>query len=288
MKFPNDYFRQLFQRKMRKQPGGAEMQLIYLKMLLYSIDKDARIQFQSVYDTIEEEIAEELGEDAEIVKDAVAFLEANQKLERTEKGIILPEALERVGSEGLSAERVRNFRQRKASHSDHEALQCNTTVTECDDDVTNGNVNVLHGNVDIEIDIDKEKDIEIDIDTDKEIESEEEKKKPHKKKVATSAYVVDPELNTAICDFIEHRKKMRKPMTDKAIELFIQRLQGMADNVPDQISLINTAIERGWMTVYPPKDEQRKTGTGQPDMTVNDYLLGVINGQIKTEGDDFF
>lgn len=113
-------------------------------------------------------------------------------------------------------------------------------------------------------------------------------KKPPKKKVATSAYVVDSELNTAICDFIEHRKKMRKPMTDKAIELFIQRLQGMADNVPDQISLINTAIERGWMTVYPPKDEQRKTGTGQSDMTVDDYLLGVINGQIKTEGDDFF
>lgn len=110
----------------------------------------------------------------------------------------------------------------------------------------------------------------------------------HKKKVATSAYVVDPELNTAICDFIEHRKKMRKPMTDKAIELFVQRLQGMADNVPDQISLINTAIERGWMTVYPPKDEQRQTSAGQSDMSVNDYLLGVINGQIKTEGDDFF
>ncbi|WP_432629161.1 helix-turn-helix domain-containing protein [Brotaphodocola sp.] len=33
---------------------------------------------------------------------------------------------------------------------------------------------------------------------------------------------------------------------------------------------------------------QRQTNAGQPDMTVNDYLLGVINGQIKTEGDDFF
>lgn len=280
MKLPTNFFQQLFQRKMRKQPGGAEMQLIYLKMLLYSFDKDAVISFQGVYDSIEEEISEELGEDMERVKDAVAFLEANQKLERTENGIFLPEALERVGSEGMSAERVRNFRQRKASHSDHEALQCNATVTECNASVQSGN---------IDIDIDKEKDIEIDIDTDKEIESEEEKKKKKpRKKVATSAYVVDPELNTAICDFIEHRKKMRKPMTDKAIGLFVQRLQGMADNVPDQISLINTAIERGWMTVYPPKDEQRQTSAGQSDMSVNDYLLGVINGQIKTEGDDFF
>ena len=122
MKLPNDYFRQLFQRKMRKQTGGIEMQLIYLKMLLYSIDKDAVIPFQGVYDSIEEELAEELGEESEMVKETINFLEANQRLERTENGIFLPEALKRVGSEGTSAERVRNFRRRKA-------LQCNTNVT---------------------------------------------------------------------------------------------------------------------------------------------------------------
>ena len=45
------------------------MQLIYLKMLLYSIDKDAVIPFQGVYDSIEEELAEELGEESEMVKE---------------------------------------------------------------------------------------------------------------------------------------------------------------------------------------------------------------------------
>ena len=115
MKLPNDYFRQLFQRKMRKQTGGIEMQLIYLKMLLYSIDKDAVIPFQGVYDSIEEELAEELGEESEMVKETINFLEANEKLEWTESGIFLPEALERVGSEGTSAERMRNMRRRRAS-----------------------------------------------------------------------------------------------------------------------------------------------------------------------------
>ena len=143
MKLPSDYFGQLIQKKMRKQPDGAEMQLIYLKMLLYGIDKDAEIIFQGVYDSVEDEMAEEIGEDAEAVKKTIIFLEANRKLERTEHGFILPEALERVGSEGTSAERMRNMRQRKASQCDTDATECDADGAQCD--------------VEKEIDIDKDK-----------------------------------------------------------------------------------------------------------------------------------
>ena len=265
MKLPNDYFRQLFQRKMRKQTGGIEMQLIYLKMLLYSIDKDAVIPFQGVYDSIEEELAEELGEESEMVKETINFLEANEKLEWTENGIFLPEALERVGSEGTSAERVRNFRRRKA-------LQCNNDVTECNGSATGSDASVQCCNVEKEIDIEKDKEVE----------------KEKKKKVEASAYVDDPELNTAICDFVENRKKLRKPMTDKAIALFVRHLQGMTDSVQDQIDLINTAIECGWLTVYPSKGEQRQASSRQQVMSADDCLQGIINGDIKLEGGDFF
>ena len=265
MKLPNDYFRQLLQRKMRKQTGGIEMQLIYLKMLLYSIDKDAVIPFQGVYDSIEEELAEELGEESEMVKETINFLEANQRLERTEKGIFLPEALERVGSEGTSAERMRNMRRRRAS-------QCDSSVTASDGNVTECNTSVQSGDVEKEIDIEKDKEVE----------------KEKKKKVAASAYVDDPELNTAICDFVEHRKKLRKPMTDKAIALFVRHLQEITNNVQDQIDLINTAIERGWQTVYPSKGEQKQASGRQQAMSADDCLQGIINGDIKLEGGDFF
>lgn len=153
MKLPSDYFGQLIQKKMRKQPDGAEMQLIYLKLLLYCIDKDAEIIFQGVYDSVEDEIAEEIGEDAEAVKKTLTFLEANKKLERTEHGFILPEVLELVGSESVSAERVRRFRERQASQSDGEALQCNADVTECNADGAQCNVDI-----DKDIDIDQDKD----------------------------------------------------------------------------------------------------------------------------------
>lgn len=157
MKLPSDYFGQLIQKKMRKQPDGAEMQLIYLKMLLYCIDKDAEIIFQGVYDSVEDEMAEEIGEDVETVKKTLAFLEANKKLERTEHGFILPEALELVGSESVSAERVRRFRERQASQSDGEALQCNADVTECNADGAQCNVDI-DKDIDIDIDQEKEKD----------------------------------------------------------------------------------------------------------------------------------
>ena len=157
MKLPSDYFGQLIQKKMRKQPDGAEMQLIYLKMLLYCIDKDAEIIFQGVYDSVEDEMAEEIGEDVETVKKTLAFLEANKKLERTEHGFILPEALELVGSESVSAERVRRFRERQASQSDGEALQCNADVTECNADGAQCHVDI-DKDIDIDIDQEKEKD----------------------------------------------------------------------------------------------------------------------------------
>lgn len=71
-------------------------------------------------------------------------------------------------------------------------------------------------------------------------------------------YAREEPLDSAIKDFVEHRKKMRKPMTDRAIELFIKRLNDLSDTVDGKILLINTAIERGWQTVYPAKEEEKR------------------------------
>lgn len=82
-------------------------------------------------------------------------------------------------------------------------------------------------------------------------------------------YADDDRLNNAIKDFIEHRRKLRKPMTDKAVELFIQRLNKFETSVDGQIRLINIAIERGWQTVYPTEDEK------MPERKNNDKLKAL-------------
>lgn len=67
--------------------------------------------------------------------------------------------------------------------------------------------------------------------------------------------IVD-EFEMAIKDFIDHRKKIKKPMSDRAVELLKGKLETLAPNDKQkQIDLLNTAILNGWQTVYPDKDK---------------------------------
>ena len=110
-------------------------------------------------------------------------------------------------------------------------------------------------------------------------ELKEKSAKADQKKAAASAYCDDPDLNAAVEDFVEHRKKLRKPMTDKAISLFIARVDSMAADTPGKVALINNAIEKGWQTVYPDKEPHQTREP--PGQSANDYLKSIINGEVE-------
>ena len=147
LKLNNTYFNQLEQKKMRRQKHGKDMQIIYLRMMLLSIDKGGFIYYQGVYDTIEEELAEEFSEDVELVRDTLKYLSENNMMTLNENSdCFLPQAVECTGSECDSAQRVRSYRERNA-------LQCNN-------DVTNSNSNVTSCNTEIEKELESDKEIE--------------------------------------------------------------------------------------------------------------------------------
>jgi uncharacterized protein YdaU (DUF1376 family) len=54
-------------------------------------------------------------------------------------------------------------------------------------------------------------------------------------------------------DFIEHRKALRKPMTDKARARMLTHLAAMQAKGHDVLALMDTAIRSGWQDVYEPK-----------------------------------
>ena len=64
------------------------------------------------------------------------------------------------------------------------------------------------------------------------------KKNPTGSKKAANAYASDPALNSAVKDFIEHRRKMRRPMSDRAISLFMRKMQSLAPSAEGQVALI--------------------------------------------------
>jgi predicted phage replisome organizer len=88
------------------------------------------------------------------------------------------------------------------------------------------------------------------------IEEDKEKDKKEKKKKETKAFSDDAELNQAIMEFMEFRKSIKKPMTDRAVALLITKLNGMTSYIPEQIEIINQSIMNGWQGVFPLKNEQ--------------------------------
>lgn len=122
------------------------------------------------------------------------------------------------------------------------------------------NVSITQPNAtDIDIEIEKE----IEIETEKEVEKI--KKKSNKKPAVY--YPADEALNQTFLDYIDARKKMKKPMTEKAIELAMRELDKLAGNDNElAIKILNQSIFRGWMGLFPLKDEK------QPNNTSSDYV----------------
>jgi predicted phage replisome organizer len=124
LKLKDDFFRQKEIKKLRKIAGGDTFTVIYLKMQLLSIKKGGCLYFEGVEDNIIEELALELDEDIDNIKITFMYLEKHGLIESAEDDkYILPQAIESIGSESDSAERVRKHRMNK------KLLQCNSQET---------------------------------------------------------------------------------------------------------------------------------------------------------------
>lgn len=119
---------------MRRHEHGKDMQIVYLRMMLLSIDKGGYIYYQGVYESLEEELSEEFDEPVEIVKETLDYLKENNMISIDENSdCFVPESLNLTGSECASAERMRKKRQRdKTSQCDGNVTTSDNGVTSCD------------------------------------------------------------------------------------------------------------------------------------------------------------
>ena len=141
-----DFFKSKEMKLLRKIAGGDTHTIIYLKMMLISLEDGGHIYYDGLADNLAEEIALVIDENVEDIKITLIFLESKGLLTRkNDRDYFLEQVPEMVGSETATARRVRKFRENK------QVLHCNTDETKCNGD----------------IDIDKEIDIEIEKDIDK-------------------------------------------------------------------------------------------------------------------------
>ena len=70
-------------------------------------------------------------------------------------------------------------------------------------------------------------------------------------------YPNDENLDKAFADYVTMRKKLKKPMTDRAVELAIKKLNDLSKGDNDiAIKIIEQSVMNSWQGLFPLKEEQ--------------------------------
>ena len=252
LKLKEGFFKEKEIKKLRKIAGGDTYTIIYLKLMLLSLSDAGRLFYDEIEDYFAEELALEIDEEPENVKVTLMYLQQMGLLELINQNeAFLTRIPESIGSETEKAALMRKSRARKKLLLQNEN---GNNVTGLLPDVTK-----------CYTEIEKEKEIDIDINQEQEKETEPKEKKSKKKKNAT--YVANEDLNNSIIAFIEFRKSIKKPMTEKAIELLIGKLNQLSSDIVTQIEIINQSILNGWQGIFPLKEDPKK----QPQTSKNAF-----------------
>ena len=150
LKLYNDFFASKRIKRLRSLAGGDTYTIIYLKMQLKALKDDGYLYFDGVMDDFAEELALDIDESPDDVKIVIQYLTQVGLLECSESGkeYFLPYVQKCIGSEGASAQRMRNLRARQ---KEEKASLCDAPVTMPLPPVTNSDTEIEK-----EIDIEKE------------------------------------------------------------------------------------------------------------------------------------
>lgn len=143
-----DFFKSKEMKLLRKIAGGDTHTIIYLKMMLISLEDGGHIYYDGLADNLAEEIALVIDENVEDIKITLIFLESKGLLTRkNDRDYFLEQVPEMVGSETASTRRSRKHRELRVLH-------CNTIATTCNGDIE------IEKDIDTDIDTDIEKDVD--------------------------------------------------------------------------------------------------------------------------------
>lgn len=114
--------------------------------------------------------------------------------------------------------------------------------------------------------------------TNKNIKNDKNEKNVKKERNNKGPYFENEDLNKAFLDFIEYRKKIKKPLaTDRAITLNKNKLQDLAGNDTElAIQIIDQSIEKGWQGFFPLRVDRSDDRRGrQEEKSIIDKIWEV-------------
>ncbi len=240
LQLAQDFFKSKEMKLLRKMPGGDTYTIIYLKLMLISLEDSGKIYFEELAQDLAEEMSLLIDEDTEAVRMTLMFLSQKGLLTKhSDYEFFLEQVPEMIGSETASTRRSRKHREQKALH-------CNTNATKCNGD----------------IDIDKEKKLDINLDIKSEVEVE---------KIGNST-TADEKSNSNVFDYYQQRIGMIDGYQYQKLKDYLEydhfeeelikiAIDKAADNSKRNFGYINTILknwaQNGITTVVQQNEEQR-------------------------------
>lgn len=246
LKLKKDFFKRHDIKIVESMPNGKDYVLFYLKLLVESVDHDGELRFNETIPYNEQMLSTITNTNIDTVSNAMKlFRELGMVEILDDQTIYMNEVSKMLGAETYWAQKKREERQKNKLSN-----QNTPQIGHCPKNVQDeSNVS----NQEIEKDIDKE------------LEKEKDTKKSKKKKPANadftsvfSSYTSNEELIDALNAFVEMRKAIKKPPTERAMKLILNKLTKLSESDDQKIKILEQSILRNWIDIYDLKDEQQR------------------------------
>lgn len=145
LKLPRNFFGKHYIKILRAKENGELLVLFYMWMLTEAIDHEGRLRYSEDIPYDEEMLAEASGFALHIVTQALQqFTKLQLVITESDGTLFMPKSIEMIGSASASAQRVREYRERKNSKEKKpetvENTESNDNVTKCNADVQKSNI----------------------------------------------------------------------------------------------------------------------------------------------------
>lgn len=236
LKLKRDFFKRHDIQVIESMPNGKDYVLFYLKLLLESIDHEGQLRFSETIPYDEKMLSAVTNTNVDIVRTALNMFSELGMVEIWEdRTLYMREVEKMLGSETSWAEKKRLYRESRKALPERPSEDNSWTIED-----------------NVRQEIEKEKELE------NKSKSKNNKKAAKPTLDDTLSEISDESLKQTYRDYIEMRKTIKAPMTERALRTLMNKVDSLATSIDGKCSLLETAILNNWKSVYAPKGEANK------------------------------
>jgi len=245
-------------QQIKALPDGYKIALFWYEIMQLAgeCNENGFLYFEQDFPYTDEMLSVEMGYDETFVKYAIQVFKRYRMVEQIEDVYMLSNWDKYQNVDGLDKIRLQNAKRQSKHRKKLKELQSHE-MKEIEHK-KGGNVisNVTHNDgVTPSNAIDKEIEEELDINNINNININNKK----------NYFVDDINLNHAIIEFIDFRKKIKAPMTERAVDLMIKKLDTLSTTktIEEKIDILDQSILNGWRGIFPLQQNKVKETNNQ-------------------------